>query len=152
MHMHMHMHMCPACLPRVQAGEARDALIKHVYGVLFLWLVTLINRRSTPAEAAAPTAVAPAAPAAPVDRWAPRVSAPSAPAPAAASGRWEGSQLGLLDIYGFENLEVNSLEQLCINYANEIMQKQAKEHTRQGLQPRPRGCNSLRSSLQPHVV
>ena len=31
-----------------EAGEARDALIKHVYGVLFLWLVNLINRRSAP--------------------------------------------------------------------------------------------------------
>lgn len=52
------------------------------------------------------------------------------------------SFIGLLDIYGFENFHLNSLEQLCINYANEklqqhfvyhFMKRQQEEYQKEGI-------------------
>ncbi|XP_051488212.1 LOW QUALITY PROTEIN: unconventional myosin-XV [Apus apus] len=66
------------------AVDARDAIAKTLYSLLFGWLTERINRLVYP--------------------------------------RREALSIAILDIYGFEDLNFNSFEQLCINYANEYLQ------------------------------
>lgn len=40
----------------------------------------------------------------------------------------DGGCISLLDIFGFETCSTNSLEQLCINFANEKLQNHYMEH------------------------
>ena len=74
------------------------ALIKFAYSELFAWLVAKINVSHESKTAAGG---------------------------GAGGGEEKGGEelpsfIGILDIFGFEIMAVNSFEQLCINFANEV--------------------------------
>ena len=73
---------------------SRDSLAKEIYNRLFLWIVKKMNSRLSPKYN--------------LDTD---------------EENDNTKYIGLLDIYGFECFNVNSLEQLCINYTNEQLQK-----------------------------
>ncbi|KAL7551434.1 hypothetical protein ACHAWF_014622 [Thalassiosira exigua] len=85
----------------MDAGAARrgcEALATAVYGAVFDYVVEEVNASVSDRRAGA----------------------------SAAAGR--GASIGVLDIFGFEVFPTNSLEQLCINYANESLQQQFNRH------------------------
>jgi myosin-3 len=78
-----------------QAFDNRDAIAKAIYGRLFSWIVSQANQLLSPRGASYRDA----------------------------KEREGGvTNIGILDIFGFENFAVNSFEQLCINVANEQLQ------------------------------
>ncbi|XP_059506948.1 unconventional myosin-VIIa-like [Stegostoma tigrinum] len=76
---------------KTQAVASRDALVKGIYDLLFVWIVKKINIVINTPTTTDPEKVF--------------------------------SSIGLLDIFGFENFDSNSFEQLCINFANEHLQQ-----------------------------
>ncbi|CAE7662687.1 myoI, partial [Symbiodinium microadriaticum] len=83
-----------------QSLESRDALSKSLFSNAFNWIVRNVNVTFTP----------------PVQSAARRPSI-------AVGAKSKENFIGILDIFGFEIFDSNSLEQLCINYANEKLQE-----------------------------
>ena len=85
-----------------QALDARDAIAKSLFSTLFTWLINRVNKIIL-----------------------------------GKSGVIKNSKshsaknfrvISILDIFGFEDLNDNSFEQLCINYANESLQHYFNKH------------------------
>ena len=74
------------------------ALLKYLYKGVFWWLLQKVNAAHSTSS--------------------------SSSAGTAAADKF----VGILDIFGFEILQKNSFEQLCINYTNERLQQQFNEH------------------------
>ena len=101
------------------AAASRDALAKNTYALLFVWICDRINR-----------------------------GLGSDPSGGGGSGDG-GRSLAILDIFGFEIFETNSFEQLCINFANEKLQRHFNDQvfrTEQSLYRRraPSGSGSVK--------
>jgi len=89
-----------------QAEEARDALCMGLYERLFLWTVWRVN------QSISTIGFHPAA----NDRARKK------------AGYNHQHTISCLDIFGFEVFDKNSFEQLCINYANEVLQQLFNEY------------------------
>ena len=108
---------------RVEAAcDARDALAASIYSGLFAWVVRQVN------VAAADVA----------DEHAPAASAAASPA-----------LIGILDVFGFEDLQTNSFEQLCINYTNEKLQAHFTSTVFREAQVTPRSYTETRTGSLP---
>ncbi|CAM9661074.1 unnamed protein product, partial [Chrysoparadoxa australica] len=81
-----------------EASDTRDAMCKHLYHMLFEWIIRRIN-----------------------DTLESNSGSMSA-------RNTKDSVIGLLDIFGFEQFVTNSYEQLCINYCNEKLNNHFNEH------------------------
>jgi len=90
-------------LSQAQAKKGVEALIKATYGAIFKYLVDRINK-SIAGDA--------------------KSNGGGSSTLARRRKEERVGTIGILDIFGFESFQVNSFEQLCINYCNEALQQQ----------------------------
>jgi len=89
-------------LDKVSSQKACEALMKATYGAAFDYIVTRVNES---------------------------ISNQHHREQRGRGDRAGGSaSIGVLDIFGFETFEVNSFEQICINYTNEALQQQFNKY------------------------
>jgi len=86
-----------------QAYKASEALIKSIYGANFDYIVKVINQSIHQEQ-------------------------PSGGSRSGRGGKDHSAYIGVLDIFGFETFEINTFEQLCINYTNETLQQHFNKH------------------------
>ncbi len=95
-----------------QAKDNLDALVKYIYGQIFAWINWKINCCHRVG----------------IDALREELN-PSEDQKEDMHINTVRSFIGILDIFGFEIMNTNSFEQLCINFANEVLQKQFNYHT-----------------------
>ncbi|ORC86814.1 myosin heavy chain [Trypanosoma theileri] len=94
-----------------KAKDQRDSICKYLYSKLFLFIVCKVNAVSTYGATFGTT----------------DVSFTSTEYETPMKDSKPVTWIALLDIFGFEDFQMNSLEQFCINLANEALQRQYTE-------------------------
>eukprot|EP00049_Salpingoeca_infusionum_P007985 m.128854 g.128854 ORF g.128854 m.128854 type:complete len:1133 (+) comp13879_c0_seq1:284-3682(+) len=90
-----------------QSYDTRDATAKAIYQRLFSWIVSKVN-----------------------EKLAPELGARASARPGVqVVEKTPSFEIGVLDIFGFENFASNGFEQLCINVAHEQLQFFFNQHT-----------------------